>query len=506
MRILYIILISFSIILLLFAITTFINFKQAEKVTESSEEFARSSIVVRHSNRFQRNFLNMVSGLRGYLLTNESFFIQSYDSAVAENKTILKELSAMVPSASDQKIILDDISELHMFWIDEFANPLLKAKIAASVSDSSQQAFDQFYRTKLTNKLEKDVQASLQKKFFEFTNYEYGLRETNKANLTGQVQRTKEVSFLLTAVSIVAGIVISILLARYISSRILRMVTMANAISRGKYEVTMSDSSKGELGLLARALNDMASILNANITQLKRQKDELDQFAHIVSHDIKAPLRGIDNVVTWIEEDHRIELPQKVIEYLSVIKGRIRRAENLLGGILAYARAGRGGMVKEWVDTRELLVEVGECIPQRLGISLVLGSRLPVIYTERVPLMQVFTNLIVNAFKYHDKTEGEVRVTCRRADAYIEFSVTDDGPGINSSYHQKIFTIFQTLRERDALETTGVGLAIVKKILDDRNLSIRVDSEVGKGTSFVFTWPKELEKEKHATHSKDLVS
>jgi signal transduction histidine kinase len=503
MRILYLILISFSLILLLFAITTFINFKQAEQVNENSEEFAKSSIVVRHSNRFQRNFLNMVSGLRGYLLTNESFFIQSYDSAVTENQSILSELSILVPAASDQKIILDDIRELHKFWIDEFANPLLRAKIAANTSDSSRRAFDLFYRTKLTDKLEKDVQASLQKKFSDFTNYEYGLREVSKANLTDEIQKTKEISFTLTIVSIVAGVLISIVVAKYISSRILRMVDMANSISHGRYEVSMKDNSKGELGLLARALNDMATILNTNITLLKRQKDELDQFAHIVSHDIKAPLRGIDNVVTWIEEDHSFDLPPKVIEYLNVIKGRIKRAENLLGGILAYARIGRQVAVKEWVDVKELVMEAGEYIPQRAGISLILGSRLPVIYTERVPLLQVLTNLIVNAFKYHDKDRGEVRINCKNGGPLYEFSVSDDGPGISPAYHQKIFAIFQTLQEGDKLETTGVGLAIVKKILDDRNLSICVDSDIGKGTSFVFTWPKEIIND--AANSKDIA-
>jgi signal transduction histidine kinase len=102
----------------------------------------------------------------------------------------------------------------------------------------------------------------------------------------------------------------------------------------------------------------------------------------------------------------------------------------------------------------------------------------------------VFTNLISNAVKYHDRTEGKILITCNEKDDYYEFSVKDDGPGIESQYHEKIFIIFQTLKERDAFESTGVGLAIVKKILDDKKCTIKVVSDKGKGSLFIFTWPK----------------
>ncbi|AYB29097.1 HAMP domain-containing protein [Chryseolinea soli] len=493
MKISNIILISFFSILLLFSITTYINYKQSKLIAENNEAFSRSSIILRNSHRFQRNFLYMVSGLRGYLLTDDPFFIQTYDSAILENEKILNELISMVNTASDQRILLDDIKLLQGYWIDEFAMPLLDAKKQATASVSDRDVFDRIYRTKLGSGLEKDVQRSLQKKFSDFTNFEYGFRDSRKEIMTASLRYTENVSFYLTVISVVAGTMIALFIAYYISSRIVKMVTMANAIAAGDYQVHVSEEGNSELSQLGRALNEMAGILDLNISLLKKQKDELDQFAHTVSHDIKGPLRGIDNVVTWIEEDHRFDLPPKVNEYLAIIKGRVARAENLIKGILTYARVGKEEKIREHVNIRELISEVMEySIPPRLGITLITAPDLPLLYTERLPLLQIFTNLIGNAFRHHDKAVGEVNVYCKSRGDLYEFFVSDDGPGIEVMYHEKIFEMFQTLKEKDAFESTGVGLAIVKKILHDRKLEVHMYSEPGMGSTFSFTWPKSL--------------
>lgn len=490
MRISYIILISFFFILVLFTITTYINFKQAELVNMNSEEFERSSLIVRNSNRFQRNFLNMVSGLRGFLLTNEEFFIQTYDSAVTENDGILVQLNASVPDGSEQRILLADINQLNKYWIEEFATPLLEAKKNIDLSDSSRTAFNRLYRKKITNDLEKDVQRVLQKKFADFSNLEYSYRNARKQTLTASIRHTKEISLYLTVISIVIGCAVAVFIAHHISSRVLKMVNMANTIAAGNYRVHMADNSSGEIGQLSKALNDMAKILDSNITLLKRQRDELDQFAHIVSHDLKAPLRGIDNVVTWIEEDHYVELSTRVRDYLNLIKGRVIRAEALLRGILDYAKVGKVERVREAVDLNILLREIKEDVLIHPGIDISIQPEMPVIFTERIPLLQVFTNLITNAIKYHDKPNGTIKIYFQEAGDFYEFFVEDDGPGIDPNYHHKIFLIFQTLQEEDTFESTGIGLAIVKKILDDRDLSINIRSEVGRGSIFSFIWPK----------------
>lgn len=490
MKISSIILISFFSILFLFSVTTYINNRQYQQVSENAEKIDRSSTIVRHSNRFQRNFLNMVSGLKGYLLTNDDSFIQMFDSASMENKKILAELKELVPAGSDQKIILDDVRELEKYWMEEFALPMLEAKRKAGPSADDRQAFLNLYQQKIANGLDKDVQQSLQSKFSDFSNYEYGLRASSQETLAASVRNTRTISIYLTGVAVILGSAIAIFIAHYISSRIVKMVKLANAIAHGDYAVSLPDKGKSELSQLAGALNEMAAILRSSIPLLKRQKEELDQFAHIISHDLKAPLRGIDNVIAWIEEDHSFDLPPKVREYLDVIKGRIARAENLLRAILSYARAGREERQREIVDVQVMLEEIHGDIFNRKKISYHIQPGMPLLYTERIPLQQVFTNLIVNAFKYHNREAGAIKVYHQPEESYYTFFVEDDGPGINEAYHDRIFIIFQTLQERDVFESVGVGLAIVKKILDERGQSIRITSEPGKGTVFSFTWPK----------------
>jgi signal transduction histidine kinase len=492
MKISYLILLGFLLILILFSATTYINFRQAEKVNENNTFFERSTNIVRSSNRFQRNILNMISGLRGYLSTGENYFIQAYDSAANENVTILTELSMMIPDSSVQQVKkLQQIKRLNDEWLNEYGSPLISAKKAASLSDSAQNAFAQAYREKMSVNREQALNRRLQSVFRDFANYEYNLRDIRRIELTRSIQQTRQISFYLTTLSIIIGLAVAVFLAYRISTRILRMVRMADDIAAGNYNAHTEDTGRDELTRLAKSLNHMSSTLAENIALLERKNEELGQFAHIVSHDLKAPLRGIDNVVTWIEEDHDQELTPKLKEYLQLIKGRLTRAENLIQGILMYARVGRGMPVKEEVDLNILFSEILDNVVPNRAQNIEIPPNLPVIYTERIPLQQILSNLISNAIKYHDKPDGKVKVSFYEGYDHYQFSVEDDGPGIESVYHEKIFMIFQTLQERDSFESTGVGLAIVKKILEDRKQTIRLVSTPGKGSKFSFTWPKE---------------
>jgi signal transduction histidine kinase len=490
MRIGYAIFLSFFILLSLFSIVTYQNGKLAGLVQENSEAFAQSSTVVRESNRFQRNVLNIASALRGYVLSNEATFIQSYDSAVAENERIIAELDTLVMNDAQQFKLLQEITELNNNWVNELAQPLLEAKKSSSSSDSGRFAFQKLYRAVVLTGHVKEAQVSIQEKSSQFTNNEYVYREIKKQELATSIARTRRISYSLTIISIIAGFTIAVFQARYISKKIVKTVKMANDIAGGNYNVSLQPDRSTEFNQLASALNNMANILSQHIALLNAKNEELDQFAHIVSHDLKAPLRGIDNVVTWMEEDSTLTQTQKMSEYLSIIKGRIKRAENLLQGILLYSRVGREKPEFEVVDVNKLIDEVRETLPETSTTRLEITTVLPVIMTEQLALLQVFSNLIVNAFKHHDKPDGFVKVYHEEHEDHFEFFVEDNGPGIAPNYHDRIFAIFQTLRERDAFESTGVGLAIVKKILDDRNLKIKLKSEPGRGSIFSFEWPK----------------
>lgn len=428
---------------------------------------------------------------RGYLITGNDYFIQAYDSAVVENELILEELRELIPDTSIQQASLNQIINLNDQWKDEFGDPLMKAKTVSVSSDSSLAAYNRLYREKIQTGAERKLNELLQQKYREFSNYEYDRRTSRIEQLARSDKTTTDLSFYLTILSIVVGVLVAGFLAHGISTRIMKMVKMADSIAEGNYHVHMHDKGKDELSRLARALNHMAKVLDHNFDLLKRKNAELDDYAHIVSHDMKGPLRGIDNVISWIEEDHIHELSPKVAGYLDMMKGRVKRGEHLIEGILSYARVGKEELHNEEVVVKTLIEEISESTNTKPGIKVVPHDNLPVIYTERVPLMQVFSNLISNAIKYHDKSKGTVRVYHRDMGSYYEFYVEDDGPGISKAYHDKIFKIFQTLHDRDSIESTGVGLAIVKKILDARGERIDLKSENGKGSIFSFTWTKD---------------
>lgn len=479
---------GFVLILLLFSLTTFINYRLSEQVSENEDYFTKSTDIIRNSGRFQRNILIMVNGLRGYMLTNENSFIESYDASSNENDSILKGLSSLLTDTSQSKL-LSKIKILNDRWTEEYTEPLRQAKMLSGVNTGNFEAFKKLYAQKFTTGQEKDIQLQLLQTVKDFTSFEYRLREMRRIKLSASLSSTKKFSFILIAISSLTAILIILFLVRKISKRINQMTNMANVIASGNYNINITDTGKDELSSLGHSLNHMANELSKNISLLERSNEELDQFAHIVSHDMKGPLRGISNVISWIEEDHKNELSPKVAEYLDVIKGRIYRAENLIEGLLSYARADKEDIEKESFKVNELIDEVIENTLNKSKANLTV-SQLPEIYAEKLLFFQIFSNLIGNAIKYNDKDQAEVNIYYKEYPTYYEFFVADNGIGIEENYYDRIFIVFQTLRDRDSFESTGVGLAIVKKILDSKKETIKVISESGKGSVFSFTWHK----------------
>ncbi|HPD65096.1 MAG TPA: ATP-binding protein [Bacteroidia bacterium] len=229
--------------------------------------------------------------------------------------------------------------------------------------------------------------------------------------------------------------------------------------------------------------------LKESLIAVEKANKELDQFAYIVSHDLKAPLRAINNLSEWIIEDLG-EVPEEVENHILLMRGRVNRMENLINGILEYSRVGRQKIEKSTVSVRDLVKDVIDNLAVTDRIAFHVEQGLPVLETEQITLQQVFSNLISNAVKYHDKPKGNVEIRCFENDNMVEFMVKDDGPGIPEEYHEKIFGIFQTIEARDTVESTGIGLSIVKKIIEEKGGKIWIESKEGKGTTFHFTWPK----------------
>ncbi|MBL0095440.1 MAG: hypothetical protein IPP46_02305 [Bacteroidetes bacterium] len=192
----------------------------------------------------------------------------------------------------------------------------------------------------------------------------------------------------------------------------------------------------------------------------------------------------------WIEEDMADRLPEDIRGHFNTIKGRVVRMEGLINGILDYTKAAKKGGELLSFAAEEVVKDAIELIgaPEKAIINVREG--MPVMKAERVKLQQVFLNLIHNAVKYNDKEDIQVDIGFEDQGKDWKFFVKDNGPGIEARYHEKIFVIFQTLNARDEVESRGVGLAIVKKIIEEEGGKIWVESEKGAGATFIFTWPK----------------
>jgi signal transduction histidine kinase len=234
-----------------------------------------------------------------------------------------------------------------------------------------------------------------------------------------------------------------------------------------------------------RKAEEMARLARA----LEASNRELDQFAYVASHDLKAPLRGIANLSQWIEDDLADRFTDESHTHMRLLRGRVHRMEALIDGILQYSRAGRTHEAPERVDTAALVDEVVDLTAPPPGVEVVIHPGMPVLHTERLPLQQVFMNLVSNAVKYAG-AGGRVEVSARAdEDGVCRFTVRDNGPGIAPEYHERIFVIFQMLEARDKVEGTGIGLSIVKKMVESRGGRVWVESAPGEGAAFHFLWP-----------------
>jgi light-regulated signal transduction histidine kinase (bacteriophytochrome) len=234
---------------------------------------------------------------------------------------------------------------------------------------------------------------------------------------------------------------------------------------------------------------EQAERLEQSLKEVEHSNRELDQFAYVASHDLKAPLRGIANLAQWIEEDLGSAVSAETHRHMTLLQGRVHRMESLIDGILSYSRAGRARDKPERVDVGALISETIELLALPDGASVVIESAMPALLTERVPLQQVFMNLIGNAVKYSQRSDTRVAIRATLDDPYVTFSVADNGPGIAPQYHEKIWQIFQTLAPRDRVEGTGIGLSVVRKLVETRGGRTWLESEQDRGSTFYFTWP-----------------
>lgn len=286
---------------------------------------------------------------------------------------------------------------------------------------------------------------------------------------------------------------------RTIAERQVKVEEMAVAL-RSANE-TLEDKVKARTGEMEEANRGLAEYT----TRVEATNKELDDFTYTVSHDLKEPLRSIDAFSKFIAEDCGERLSQEGRDYLERVRANALRMQQLIEDLLTVSRLTRNANHFQSVRIKELIEDRVkprfEYIMKEKSVELVLKEGLPTLMADRVRMAELFANLISNAIKYSDKPRCRIEVDCRRVNGDYRFSVSDNGPGIDARYFDKIFLIFQRLGKREDHEGTGVGLTIVKKIVELHKGKIWVESELGKGTTFHFTIPPHLQPdEAHAAN------
>jgi len=263
-----------------------------------------------------------------------------------------------------------------------------------------------------------------------------------------------------------------------------------NSSSQNPVEfLEQNEIGKNVVNELSSKLESVEKETDVNSEYVEKVNKEIDDFVYIISHDLKAPIRAIVNLSQWIEDDIGQSISEDSKKMMELMKGRVNRMQNLINSLLQYSRVTRPADIQKDIQLDKVVDEIIGKIQSEKTFNVQRAVTLPVIDHNPVWIENLFSHLIHNAIQHHDKENANVHIHYENKEGYHWFKVNDDGPGIPDGSKEKIFGIFQTLESRDTHESTGVGLAIVKKILEKMGGEIWVESKEGEGASFNFRIP-----------------
>lgn len=352
----------------------------------------------------------------------------------------------------------------------------------------------------------------------QLTSTTIDLQNALTLNVNSQVETTRTTTLYVTITTIVLGLLFALLVTRSISRPIHDISEVFRRLSLGEDEGSIPGlNRKDEIGVLAESatvfknMNSKTKLLlldSEKLTsdlsarekdlqnktlELEKSNDQLDDFAYVASHDLKSPLRAISNLSDWISEDCADILPESSKRHLEQLGQRILRMENLLSDLLKYSRVGKIEGKLEEISLIALVEEIKLMSNMPKNFEIQYPDQDIEFSTLEISLKQVMLNLFSNAFKYVEAEQGLITVDWEVGDDdYLTISIQDNGAGIEERYHEKIFKMFQTLNPRDVYEGSGMGLAIIKKVIEGVGGSIRIESSKDNGAKFIFTWPRTI--------------
>jgi signal transduction histidine kinase len=468
-------------LVLLVGLASFGQMQLAEDTAQRAD-FRRQILGV--ALEIQNAILNADSAQRGFLLTRDERYLDEQSGPLLppleHQLDELTRLAAQYPIQADLATRIARNTRLKLAEIDNTVT-------AARAGRDPMLIFDRAHGEELTNAIRADASVLIA----EVT----ALREaeTQKADLLARFAKWfivigNAIAFLLTAA-------VTFWIGKAFHEAQLASVNLAEHSRQLEEHTRRLATQEHTLADRLEQERELRHDLERSNRALARSNADLEQFAYVASHDLRAPLRGIASLSDWLEEDLGEAVTPPAKKHIDTLRGRVSRLDALISGIATYSRAGRREEVIETVSVAEVVRDVIDLAVPAEKISLRVSPQLPIVVAPRTPLQQVFLNLVSNAVKHGAANGGEIAIDCAEDGPLWRFSVSDDGPGIACDYQERIFGLFQRLKSRDEVEGTGIGLALVKKLVERYGGRVWVTSAPGQGATFTFTWPKTIRGE-----------
>jgi signal transduction histidine kinase len=436
------------------------------KQKETTEQVAQSRLILQKLEKVVSSVKDAETGQRGYLLTGQESYLEPYRVTVKTIARQIEEINTL--TATDpyqqqqlrilQPLIAQKLAELKK-TIDLRKTQDFNTALSVVLSNQGQEIMDQ-----IRNTIEQ-------------------MQDAKNEQLKNRL-KTREQTVNRSQLIFLSGIILN-LFAFYLVYR---------AIQRETRERQQAEASLKQLNeeLEARVQERTAKLKEANVN-LVHSNRELEQFAYVASHDLQEPLRAVNSYAQLITRKYQGNLDAKADKYLGYIMEGATRMQQLINDLLEFSRVGTRGKPLKPTDCEAVLRQVLDNLKVAIAenYALVTHDPLPTIIGDEIHLIQLLQNLIGNAIKFRNEEPPQVHISAREQENEWLFEVRDNGIGLESEYFERIFTIFQRLHSKSEYPGTGIGLAVCKKIVERHGGRIWVESEIGAGTTFYFTTPRQ---------------
>jgi signal transduction histidine kinase len=488
---------------LLSALGVYAAFTAARNNRQLDDVLNRASPMRAAGESLNTALVDQETGIRGYAISGRESNLAPYNSGVVNEKELLARIEGLLRPADKQiRADLDVVERRAQAWHREIADPVLAAIRTqgpeagrAKIDAASTVQFDSLRAA--IGQMQTDIQT---------------LRDAAAAAARETSRTMVEIQIAAAAIIILAGALLLLLLDRLVSRPVVELAAQVRTVASGDYDRHIESSGSPELagladdvdGMRRKIADELAEVrearaqiewvndqLKAQAEELTRSNRDLEQFAYVASHDLQEPLRKVASFCQLLQRRYAGQMDERADQYIAFAVDGAQRMQRLINDLLAFSRIGRLTAGFTEVDLGQVLTEVKSQLEPRAGADAEISwSDLPIVEGEDPLLTTLFVNLIGNSLKFRRPDAPPViRVTAERDGDEWQITVRDNGIGIEAEFADKVFVIFQRLHARDAYEGTGIGLAIVKKIVEYHGGRIWLDLEVERGTSINFTLP-----------------